>query len=212
MRTDSRPSGRGSFIEQARRAQIIDAGIETIAEVGYAKASLARIGARAGISKSVISYHFVDKAELIERIVEMVYRQSWEATKPRLDAETTTVGKLRGYIEAQIAYYSSHRSRLLAIGNIVINHRRPDGSLRWPPSAEDSVVRVLTDLLLAGQASGELNAFDPLPIAVTVSYAITGALERWALDPNLDLDAYTAVLVEMFSNTVTSLPGAGREH
>lgn len=210
MRTESVPGGRVSFIEEARRAQIVAAGIETIAEVGYARASLARIAARAGISKSVISYHFRGKDELIERIVEFVYRQSWEATKPRLDTEPTAAGKLRAYIEAQIAYYSSHRSPLLAIGSIVINHRGADGSLRWPPSAEESVVRVLTDLLRAGQASGELADFDPLPIAVTVSYAITGALERWALDPGLDLAAYTASLVAMFDHAVAAPPGADR--
>jgi AcrR family transcriptional regulator len=199
-----------SFIEEARRAQVVAAGIETIADVGYAQASLARIAARAGISKSVISYHFRDKDELIERVVEVVYRESWEATKPRLDVEPTAAGKLRAYIEAQITYYSSHRSRLLAVGSIVINHRGPDGELRWPPSAEESVVRVLTDLLRAGQASGELPAFDPLPVAVTVSYAITGALERWALDPQLDLAAYTAALVAMFHHAITAPAGTDR--
>ena len=42
-----------TFIETARRAQIVHAAIATIAEVGYARASLARIGARIGISKGL---------------------------------------------------------------------------------------------------------------------------------------------------------------
>ncbi|PEJ81757.1 TetR family transcriptional regulator, partial [Bacillus pseudomycoides] len=38
-----------SFIEKARRAQIVECAIETIAEVGYAQASLGQIAKRAKI-------------------------------------------------------------------------------------------------------------------------------------------------------------------
>ena len=208
MRSKNRPDGQRSFIERARREQIIEAGIQTIADVGYGQASLARIAERAAISKSVISYHFTDKDELIERIVEKIYGDSWLATKPRLDAEPTAAGKLGTFIEAEVAYYAAHRARLLAIGSIVVNHRGADGSLRYPPSAEESVVRVLVDMLRTGQDSGELGDFDPLPIAVTVSYAITGALEQWVLDPTLDLTAYCDQLVRMFQWTIRAEPGA----
>lgn len=207
MRSKNRPIGRESFIERARREQIIEAGIQTIADVGYGQASLARIAERAGISKSVISYHFADKDELIDLIVEKIYGDSWLATKPRLDAEPSAAGKLGAFIEAEVAYYASHRARLLAIGSIVVNHRAADGSLKYPPSAEESVVRVLVDMLRAGQDSGELGDFDPLPVAVTVSYAITGALEQWVLDPTIDLMAYCGQLIEMFQWAIRGEPG-----
>ena len=38
---------------------------EAIAELGYADASMAEIARRAGIAKSVVSYHFSDKTELM---------------------------------------------------------------------------------------------------------------------------------------------------
>ena len=59
MRTTNRPSGRKmTFIEQARRQQIIEATIAAVAEEGYAGASLAKVAERAKISKSVVIYHF----------------------------------------------------------------------------------------------------------------------------------------------------------
>jgi TetR/AcrR family fatty acid metabolism transcriptional regulator len=41
-----------TFTESARRAQIVQAAIETIAEVGYARASYARIAEHAGLSST----------------------------------------------------------------------------------------------------------------------------------------------------------------
>ena len=72
MRPENEPKGQ-TFIEKARRAQIVAAAVEVIAEVGYAKASLAAIAVRAGISKGVISYHFSGKDELMVTIVETIY-------------------------------------------------------------------------------------------------------------------------------------------
>ena len=68
MRSDSSSFGKKinrTFTETARRAQIVTAAIDTIAELGYGRASLARIAETAGTSKSVILYHFSGKDDLI---------------------------------------------------------------------------------------------------------------------------------------------------
>ena len=52
MRIKDKPDGqnRPTFTEAARRTQIIECAIETLATLGYAQASLAHIAERAGIS------------------------------------------------------------------------------------------------------------------------------------------------------------------
>ena len=62
-----------TFIEAARRTQIVMCAIETLAEVGFQRASLAEIAKHAGISKSVISYYFASKDDLIAQVVTAVY-------------------------------------------------------------------------------------------------------------------------------------------
>lgn len=200
MRTDSSPSGRkrNPIIEAARRAQIIDAAIETVAAVGYAQASLARIARQAQTSKSVISYHFAGKDDLLEQVITQIYEDTWAFTEPRLDAEPTAAGKLRAYIAAELEYMQSHRSRLLAVGSIVINHRTDDGTLRFAPSADESVITVLSGIMRRGQDGGEFRDFDPRVMAVTVSQAIDGALSQWALDATTALAAYAAELITLF--------------
>jgi AcrR family transcriptional regulator len=72
-----------SFVSNARRAQIVEAAIETLADVGYANASLARIAVRLGISKGVISYHFSGKDDLIAEIVSQVLQRARAYMQPR---------------------------------------------------------------------------------------------------------------------------------
>lgn len=106
MRSDSGSVGQEglSFIAEARREQIKKAAIDTIVELGYAKASLAQIAKRAGISKGVISYHFAGKDELMEKLVVEFYVAGAHFMLPHLEAETTARGVLLRYIEKNISY------------------------------------------------------------------------------------------------------------
>jgi AcrR family transcriptional regulator len=68
-------SGRTSFIEQARRRQIVQAAIDVIAERGYAGASLEQIALKAGISRGLISYHFAGRDDLIAAVVASIFTE-----------------------------------------------------------------------------------------------------------------------------------------
>ena len=62
-----------SFIEKARRAQIVACAIETIAEVGYAQASIGQIAKRANVSKRSDFLSFCGQDELLEQVVTEYY-------------------------------------------------------------------------------------------------------------------------------------------
>jgi TetR/AcrR family fatty acid metabolism transcriptional regulator len=81
-----------SFIERARRGQIVQCAIDAIAELGYANASLAEIARRAGVSKGVISYHFEGRRELVEEVVKSVLAKATEVMRPRIIAERSVAG------------------------------------------------------------------------------------------------------------------------
>ena len=201
MRPDDSPSERNpterkrnAIIEEARRRQIIDAAIETVATVGYAQASLARIAQCAKTSKSVVSYHFAGKDDLLEQVVTQVYNDSWAFIEPRLAGHASAAGKLGAYIESNIEYMHARRSHLLAAGDIVRSHRTADGRLRLELGADESVLSLLIGIL----RHGEFRDFDPRLVAVTVSQAIIGVLSAWVADPRIDLTAYAAELVTLF--------------
>ena len=87
-----------TFIEKARRQQIVAAAIDTIAEVGFGQASLARIAERIGISKGVISYHFEGKDDLMRQVAIEIVEAARDYIVPRFLAESTGPATLSVYI------------------------------------------------------------------------------------------------------------------
>src|SRR3954463_1649362 len=117
----SKQGASATFTGTARRAQIIDCAIEVIAESGYAQASLRKIADRVGIAMSAVLYHFGSKDNLVDAIVEHMYRTMLVRMVPALDAETTATGKLNAYIRTSVRYFATHRSALLALTSTATN-------------------------------------------------------------------------------------------
>lgn len=201
MRSDSSPTvqkGR-SFIEEARRAQIVSCAIDTIAELGYAQASLARIAERAGISKGVIGYHFAGKDDLIREVVHEVLARSREYMQPRITAQTTGRDMLRAYIESNLEFMGAYRNHVLAIVEIARNARRADGESSLDPPLLEGAVETLGQLLTRFQDAGEFRAdFDPIVMAIAIRAAIDAVPRRLAGDPGLDVERYGGELANLF--------------
>jgi AcrR family transcriptional regulator len=189
-----------TFIETARRKQFVAAAIDTIAEVGYARASLARIAARAGISPGLISYHFAGKDDLIEQVVHDVQAEGVAYMQPRIRAETTGSGMLRAYIESNLAFMRDHRNHMAAVLEIARNGITADGQRRFYHDGEAGrAERLLGEFLARFQAAGQLRPdFDPTVMAVTIRAAIDAVPPRLVSEPDLDIDRYAAEIATAF--------------
>src|SRR5471032_3229332 len=95
---------RPSFIEVARRAQIIECAIDAIAELGFAQASLAQIAKRAGVSTGVISYYFAGKDALIREVGSHVFTTGRGSIEPLVQQQSDARSALRTFIEASVTY------------------------------------------------------------------------------------------------------------
>ena len=209
MRSEVDPDGQKpgrTFTETARRAQIIAAAIDTIAELGYGQASLARIAERAGTSKGVILYHFGGKDELIRELVAELVARGVGYMEPRIDAESTGAGKLRAYIESNLAFMRENRNHMVAIVEIVLNARAADGSRLYDLAVQDDGVAALQGLLAYFQGTGEFRAgFDPHVMAMAIRAAINAVPAQLARDPALDVGHHARELADLFH--VATRPG-----
>lgn len=185
-----------TFTNTARRAQIVEATIDTIAELGYTKATFARITARAGLSSPrMISYHFADKDDLIDQVVREVFAAAAEFIGARMREETTADGRLRAYLEANLHFLREHPRRIAALSEIGPHLRDDGGRPHTSQSAQEPSVQGLAELLEEGKRSGEFRDFDTRSMAVIIRGAVDAAAQRLRGEPGLDFDAYTRELV-----------------
>ena len=191
---------RRTFIENARRQQIVGAAIDTIAEVGYAQASLARIAARIGVSKGVISYHFAGKDDLIKQVVIDVVEAGRAYILPRVFAESTGPGMLRAYIESNLAFMREHRNYMVAVVEILRNGAlTTDGGRRVDGRDVNVAARLLEEQLARLQAEGELRSdFDPGVMAVAIRATIDVVPHRLVREPDFDIENYAREIAAIF--------------
>lgn len=207
MRSDSSLGGqpRPSFIEEARRRQIVDTAIRTIANRGYSGASLAEIAREAGISKGVISYHFEGKGELLEEILSRLLREPAEFIKQRVDATDRAPDKLRAYVTANFEFMKSHRNHYVALVDLWDSRTSSTEANRFKAEAYEPSRRYLSRILEAGQRSGELRALPHETMASVIQAAIDGVMLQWVFDPQaIDLDACSHEILEMISRHVVN--------
>jgi len=191
---------RRTFIENTRRQQIVGAAIDTIAEIGYGQASLARIAARIGISKGVISYHFAGKDDLIKQVVIDVVEAGRAYILPRVFAESTGPAMLRAYIESNLAFMRERRNYMVAVVEILRNGAfTTDSGRRVDGQDVDVAARLLEEQLARLQAGGELRSdFDPGAMAVAIRATIDVVPHRLVRDPDFDIDKYASEIAAIF--------------
>ncbi|MER5455232.1 TetR/AcrR family transcriptional regulator [Micromonospora sp. NPDC002389] len=195
-----------TFIEEARRAQIVNAAVETIAEVGYHRASMGKIGTRAGISRGLISYHFAGKSELITQVVTTVYTDAAASMAPMIDAETTPAGQLRAYISSNLEYMRAHPARMIALVEILTSGGLGDLPDADPAEFDRQLLLPLEQLFEAGQASGEFRDFDVTVMARIVRGVIDAVPTALSRDPGLDIDRYLREITTAIDHATRPVP------
>jgi len=190
-----------SFIEKARRTQIVEYAIETIAELGYSQASLGQIAKRAKISKGVISYHFSNKEELLEQIA-IEYYMAWQAyTAPLIEAQKSPQEMLRVYIESNLKFVYENQKHVFAIIEMGSNLRTPDGKLQFATEHDETVLLPIENILKIGMQEGIFREFtqpSARVMALTIRNAIDGFTIELMRNSQFDLQEYTKELVTIF--------------
>ncbi|MGI2329036.1 TetR/AcrR family transcriptional regulator [Planococcus sp. YIM B11945] len=188
-----------SFIAEARREQIIEAAIQTLDDVGYVKASLSQIAKRAGISTGLISYHFADKEDLMNHLLENLLESSTSYILECVEQADSPIEKVEAFIMASLAYQGTHPKRYTALIEIIFNARTEDNVpyYKMGDDDDDPIMGTLTAILKEGQKNGD---FGPFHVDVMANL-IQGAIGEYMLNANIT----KTVDLETFSSEVVSI-------
>jgi AcrR family transcriptional regulator len=202
-------SGEVTFIQAARRAQIVQGAIEVVAEIGWAKTSIRKIADHVGLAMSAVLYHFGTKDKLVEAIIEAMYAAAFDIVGPAIERETTAHGKLAAYIRASVTYFDTHRTHLAALTQIATGIPTPGGRSIEDLRLSDEVAERIAALdpraiLAAGQADGEFRDFPVESLAIALRGAVNAVVEKILREPEFDAWSYGEDLVRIFGDAVAA--------
>ncbi|EYF06147.1 TetR/AcrR family transcriptional regulator [Chondromyces apiculatus] len=200
MASKTRSAGQsGSFIEAARRAQLVQCAIDTIASEGYAQASLAHIAERAGISKGVISYHFAGKDELIEQVLTEIMTLAVKTVIPEVEAQPTARDKLRVYIERNIAFVGGYPAHAITLLEIWTGMRSAEGQQRFDARSYEAGFEYMKGIFRQGEEEGDFRPFSHRVMAMMLRGAIDAVLlQRVTYGDQVDLAECAREMVAFF--------------
>lgn len=193
MQTKSR-----TLTERARRLQIVEATIEVLAERGARGASFARVAAQAGLSSpGLISYHFEDRTDLLESVLEYVENVRVPVIEAAMRGARNSAAALRATLTADLETLAARPQLFAAVVEAFHELRDTDGRLQHL-GARSAAFDHLLMLLHRGQRSGEFSrSFDPESLALLLDGARTQFLAQLPRHPDLDVEQFTRTLVDL---------------
>jgi AcrR family transcriptional regulator len=198
-----------SFIEAARRRQIIDCAIETIAALGYERASLSEIAKCAGMSKGNLAYYFPTKDDLIDDVVTDVYGRAASYMLPQIEAQTSATTMLRTLITTNVEFIRDEQTAVQAVIEIVSSSRTAEGRPRFDARGQDQPIADLDRVLRWGQETGEFRPFSTAAYAFAIRTSIDALGPRLQIYPSLDIDEYGRELADLFEKATSNEASPG---
>lgn len=170
-----RRSGRKpSFIEEARRQQILDVSLQLIARHGYDSTSLANIADAVGVSKGVISYHFDGKSDLGKQVLRHWMRQYNRYVTERLDRIASPRARLLELPSAAIDFAIERRDIARIYMDTVGCFGTTEERHRFLAWAEAGMRRFILDLIHEAQRAGEIGSVPEGPLADVIQAVTDG--------------------------------------
>ncbi|MEV0281169.1 TetR/AcrR family transcriptional regulator [Streptomyces sp. NPDC050610] len=190
---------KSSFTETGRRAQIVAAAIDVIAETGYHQASFAKIAERAGLSSTgMISYHFDGRDDLMREVVAEVMRVSEAYVRPRIEAHESPSARLRASIESNLDLLAEYPNHLPAIVEVLSNLRGGDPGMASFLDVTEGNLALQVEQIRKAQRAGEFCAFDPWVMVRAIRAAIDDVVRRATHDPDFDARGAGRELADLF--------------
>jgi betaine-aldehyde dehydrogenase len=89
--------------EEARRVQLVEVTVDSLAEVGWSGTTLAEIAKRAGVSPGLVAHYFGDKDGLLEAAFRTLARTLAARVRARLALAHTPRGRVQAVIDTNLA-------------------------------------------------------------------------------------------------------------
>lgn len=169
-----------TFIQSARRAQLVGVAIDVIAELGAERASLGKVAERAGVSRGVIGYHFGSRHDLLDAVIAEVYAVGAREVGPRVTDATSPRDALRAFVSGSIAFYVKYPQHMRALSAVFGSGHEPRAG-RGEHAAE---MLEVDSILHKGIEAGQFRHMDTEIMSAIVRSILDVAVKKAAAGVN----------------------------
>ncbi|MDY0066796.1 MAG: TetR family transcriptional regulator [Steroidobacteraceae bacterium] len=186
---------------EATRDGIIDAAELCFLEDGVFRTTLERIAARAGRSRGAVYWHFKNKLDVLEAVMERVELPMFDQLEQMVETSGSRplIALRRSYKNAFEEFSRNPHARN-ALEIAMLRCELVDETRRILDRKQRGMARaiaLLTEAFEHAQKLGQLRpGLSPIDCARSLRFLVIGALREWLLDPkavSLQRDAFAAV-------------------
>jgi AcrR family transcriptional regulator len=175
---------------EGRRAEILRAAFEVIAERGYRGASLAAVAERVGLTQQGLLHHFPTKEALLVAVLEA--RDQWDAVPPG--------HRLRLDLLGSLVEYNAMRPGVVQTFSALLGESVSEGHPARPffTRRYDAVRASMAEVLRAEYGDRLPSGLTPERAAPLLVAVMDGLQYQWLLDPEgVDMAASFADFLDL---------------
>ncbi|RSZ58454.1 TetR/AcrR family transcriptional regulator [Massilia atriviolacea] len=147
---------------EQRRAQIVQALMDTMAEHGYEKATIQLIARRAGLTPGLLHYHFHSKADILLALVKALAGAAQQRYQAFAQDAQDDGQRLGAYIDARLGLGEGADAGAVAawvvIGAEAVRQPEVRAAYRHAIDTETALLRELLSASLAAHGKSTANA------------------------------------------------------
>lgn len=169
-----------------RRREILDAAAQVFARLGFARARMDDIAQEAGLSKGTLYLYFRSKEDLIQALLDRLFRREAEGLRQALEGHTQPVPqRLRQLFAAVLARLLSYRPLLPLFYEFYALAAQRRSVREALQAYYRTYADLLAQLLREGMERGEIRPGDPHRLAVALIAHIEGVILLWVMAPQV---------------------------
>jgi TetR/AcrR family transcriptional repressor of bet genes len=181
----NRKTKKATFIEQARRQQILEVAFRMFSAKGFNQTSIDEIADEVGVSRGVIFYYFDGKRELGQATIMESLRQYGQYVQQRIATRRTNKTKLLEFVDACLDYQLEHRTDYLVVFDVIGCFGPTTEKYALLARVNRLTRDMLIDLIKMGQEAGEFGNFPVNDLADVLHGAVDGLMELSAIEDSL---------------------------
>lgn len=199
---------------KATRSCILDAAERLFQERGVAATSLQQIAAAAGVTRGAVYWHFHDKADLFDAMIQRVVLPMETEASPLLEgADGDPLGRLREHLAVLLRHFSGNE-QMRRVFDIAVNRVEYVGELAEARERKQASRRAylerLRGVMAAAQRRGQLApGLDPETATAGLFALVDGLIRGWAENPSgCRLDEGGLAVIDIYLAGLTTKPPA----